>query len=134
MSFDFGTKNIGTAIGQDITHTASMLSTIQVKNNIPDWKKISSLIQYWIPKLIIIGYPLNMDGTTQKITKKTIDFSKILYKRHLIHTEFHDERLTTIEAKSILYQTKRYKKINKKNINSLSAVLILESWLNKNKK
>lgn len=130
LSFDFGTKKIGVAIGQKITCTANILNTINVKNGIPNWNQISHLIIYWNPKIIIVGYPLNMDGSKQKITKKTILFAKILKQKYLINVELHDERLTTIESKSILYKNKKYKNI-KKNIHSLSAVLILESWLNK---
>ncbi|WP_343128162.1 Holliday junction resolvase RuvX [Buchnera aphidicola (Takecallis taiwana)] len=134
LSFDFGTKNIGVAIGQNITCTAHALNCIKVKNGIPDWNKIHHLITYWMPELIIVGYPLNMNGSQQKFTKKTITFAKLLKQRFLIDVKLHDERLTTIESKSILYMQGGYKKLKKNNINALSAALILESWLQKNKK
>ncbi|QCI26152.1 Holliday junction resolvase RuvX [Buchnera aphidicola] len=133
LSFDFGTKNIGAAIGQNITYTAHALNSIKVIKGIPDWKKISYLIKYWMPKLIIVGYPLHMDGSKQKMTQKTIIFSKLLKKKYHIDVQLHDERLTTIEAKSILYTNGGYKKLKKKNIDSLSAALILESWFQKTK-
>lgn len=133
LSFDFGTKNIGVAIGQNITCTAHALNFIQVKKGIPDWKKISYLITYWMPKLIIVGYPLNMDGSKQNMTHKTIAFAKSLQKNYNIDVHLHDERLTTIEAKSILYINGGYKKLKKNNIDALSAALILESWFQTNK-
>ncbi|CAL4043563.1 Putative pre-16S rRNA nuclease [Buchnera aphidicola (Phyllaphis fagi)] len=129
LSFDFGTKNIGVAIGQKITLTATSLDAIKVKNGKPNWNQISALILYWKPKLIIIGYPLNMDGTKQKITRKVKKFSQSLYKRFAIQIYFHDERLTTKEAKSYLFAQGGYKNLKKDKIDSLSAVLILESWL-----
>ncbi|WP_343182500.1 Holliday junction resolvase RuvX [Buchnera aphidicola] len=132
LSFDFGTKNIGVAIGQNITYTANMLNNIKVKNGIPDWKKISYIIKLWLPQAIIVGYPLNMDGTRQNITKKTIIFSKELHQRYLMPVILHDERLTTTESKSILYNSGGYKKLKKKYIDSLSAALILESWMQQN--
>lgn len=134
LAFDFGTKNIGVAIGQNITYTAHALNCIQVKKGIPDWNKINTLITCWMPKLIIVGYPLNMNGSKQKFTKKTIIFSKLLKKRFHIDVELHDERLTTIESKSILYMQGGYKKLKKNYIDALSAALILESWFQKNKK
>ncbi|CAL4324284.1 Holliday junction resolvase RuvX [Buchnera aphidicola] len=132
LSFDFGTKNIGVAVGQKITKTASALKNITVKNGIPNWKNISSIIKYWKPKLIIIGYPLNMDGTKQKITQKVHIFAKNIQLKYNIHVELHDERLTTVESKTILYEYGGYKKLKKNNIHSLSAIIILESWLNQN--
>lgn len=134
LSFDFGTKNIGVAIGQNITYTAHALNSIKVTKGVPDWNKISSLIKYWIPKLIVVGYPLQMDGSKQKITHQTIAFSELLKKKYHIDVQLHDERLTTREAKSILYIYGGYKKLKKNNIDALSAALILESWFQQNKK
>lgn len=130
LSFDYGTKIIGAAIGQYITRTANPINPINVKNGIPDWKSIVYLISYWIPKIIIVGYPLNMDGSKQNFTKKTILFAKLLQKKYSINVQLHDERLTTIESKSIFFSQKKKKSIKQKSIHSLSAVLILESWLN----
>ncbi|CAL4324612.1 Holliday junction resolvase RuvX [Buchnera aphidicola] len=137
LSLDFGTKNIGVAIGQQITCTANTRDSIKVKNGIPDWGKISLIINNWKPKIIIIGKPLNMNGSYQNIIKKIKRFAKELYEKFYIKIKLYDERLTTIEAKSILFKIGGYKKLNKNIIDSLSAALILESWcLNykKNKK
>ncbi|MCW5197084.1 Holliday junction resolvase RuvX [Buchnera aphidicola] len=134
LSFDFGTKNIGVAVGQQITSTATSLNSIKVKNGKPNWHTISSLISSWKPKLIILGYPLNMNGTKQKITNQVKKFSKSLYKRFCIKIYLHDERLTTKEAKSYLFTQGGYKNLKKNKIDSVSAVLILESWIKHTKK
>ncbi|CAL4324014.1 Putative pre-16S rRNA nuclease [Buchnera aphidicola (Pterocallis alni)] len=132
LAFDFGTKNIGVAVGQKITNTARSLQPIQIYNKKINWNNIHNLIITWEPKLMIVGYPLNMDGTKQKITHTVKYFAKELYTRFLIPIKLQDERLTTIESKSILYLQGGYKKLNKNKIDSLSAVLILESWFSKN--
>ncbi|NIG99417.1 MAG: Holliday junction resolvase RuvX [Buchnera aphidicola (Periphyllus acericola)] len=127
LSFDFGTKNIGTAIGECITYTTRALKTIS-KNKKTYWKNIKKIIYEWKPKKIIVGLPLNIYGKKQKITRKTEKFAKKLLKKFKISVKLHDERYTTIEAKSILFKNGGVKQLTKKNINSISAEIILKSW------
>lgn len=68
MGFDFGTKSIGVAIGQEITGTARPLASFKAKDGIPDWSQIEKIIKEWQPDLVIVGLPLNMDGTEQLVT------------------------------------------------------------------
>ncbi|WP_343189921.1 Holliday junction resolvase RuvX [Buchnera aphidicola] len=131
MSFDYGTKNIGVAIGQKITNTGNILKSVKIKKNFLDWKKIEKIIKYWNPKTIIVGLPLNMNGTEQKITKKTKNFAKKIKKKFNLKVFLHDERLSTIEAKNILFSSGD-KKLTKNKIDSTAALIILESWLSKN--
>ncbi|WP_343188190.1 Holliday junction resolvase RuvX [Buchnera aphidicola (Ceratoglyphina bambusae)] len=132
ISFDYGTKNIGLAIGQKITNTGNMLPSIKIKNGIINWKKIKKIIKYWNPKSIVIGLPLNMNGTEQNFTVKTKNFAINIKKKFNIPVYMHDERLTTVEAKNILFRKKGKKNLTKDKINSMSALIILESWMSKN--
>ncbi|WP_115956024.1 Holliday junction resolvase RuvX [Candidatus Purcelliella pentastirinorum] len=133
LAFDFGTKKIGVAVGQTITKTAEPLNLIKIKNNMPDWIKIKKLKKEWEPNLIILGLPLNMNNTEQIFTKKTKKFANNLRNILNIPVELHDERLTTIEAKINILNNLEHKNLKKINIDSYSAVLILESWLKNNK-
>jgi putative Holliday junction resolvase len=63
LGFDFGMKNIGIAVGQELTGTANPLTAIKARDGIPDWEQIASLLQEWQPDLLVVGLPLNMDGT-----------------------------------------------------------------------
>ncbi|WP_343189060.1 Holliday junction resolvase RuvX [Buchnera aphidicola (Chaitoregma tattakana)] len=132
ISFDYGTKYIGVAIGQNITNTGNILQSIRLKNKIVNWNKIKKIIKYWNPTSIIVGLPLNMDGTEQEFTIETKNFAYKISKKFKIKVYMHDERLSTIEAKHILF-TKGIKNLTKNKINSTSALIILESWLLKNK-
>ena len=127
LAFDFGTKNIGVAVGQTYTQTARSLKSIQTKQQI-NIEKFKKLFNEWEPNTVIVGYPLNMDGTKQKITQQSQTFSKKLKKIFKVPVLLHDERLSTVEAKSILFEKYGYKSLQKKNIDSMSAVVILESW------
>ena len=65
LGFDFGMKNIGIAVGQELTRTANPLTAIKARDGIPDWELIARLLQEWQPALLVVGLPLNMDGTEQ---------------------------------------------------------------------
>ncbi|WP_367680386.1 Holliday junction resolvase RuvX [Candidatus Fukatsuia anoeciicola] len=128
IGFDFGTKNIGVAIGQEIIGTATGLTTFKAQEGIPNWQQIKKLLQEWQPDLVVVGLPLNMDGTEQPLTRKARRFTNCLHERFSIKVILHDERLSTIEARSYLFTNNGYRALNKKRINAVSAACILESW------
>ncbi|AZP36266.1 Putative Holliday junction resolvase [Candidatus Annandia adelgestsuga] len=130
ISFDFGMKNIGVAVGQNFTCTASPLNSLKVKNGVPDWNDVRKIIKNWKPKVIIVGLPINMNNKEQYITKRARIFAQDLYYIFKIIVFMYDERLTTKEAKQNIFNYNI--KIKKKyDINSISAVIILESWFKK---
>ncbi|QLK88157.1 Holliday junction resolvase RuvX [Arsenophonus endosymbiont of Aphis craccivora] len=128
IAFDFGTLSIGIAIGQEITATARPLTAIKAKDGKPNWLDIEKIIQEWQPELAIVGLPLNMDGTEQPISNQARKFANRLHGRFGIQVTLHDERLTTIEARAQLFNQGGYRAFNKIKIDSISAVIILESW------
>ncbi|MFV9998064.1 MAG: Holliday junction resolvase RuvX [Arsenophonus endosymbiont of Dermacentor nuttalli] len=128
IAFDFGTLSIGIAIGQEITATARPLTALKAKDSKPNWLEIEKILQEWQPELTIVGLPLNMDGTEQPISNQARKFANRLHGRFGIQVTLHDERLSTIEAKAQLFKQGGYRALNKSNIDSISAVIILESW------
>ena len=124
LGFDFGMKNIGISIGQTITKQARALSTIKANNGSPDWSIISNLITKWQPEAIIIGLPLNMDGSPSEMSIAAERFARRIKGRFNIKVFTHDERLTSFEAKQ------NHQSTNHQNIiDSIAASLILESWM-----
>lgn len=128
LSFDFGLKSIGVAVGQTITGTASPLNAIKAQDGIPDWRIIESIYEEWMPNLCIVGLPLNMDGTEQPISDRARTFANRLNGRFKKPVELWDERLTTVDAKAELFALGGFKKLDKGKVDSVSAVLILQSW------
>ena len=127
MSFDYGLRNIGIAIGQSITKSASTFYAIKAKEGVPDWIKLDSIIDEWEPSLFIVGDPFNMDGTKSEFQKKIAKFSAELKKRYEIELHMIDERLTSNEAKErIKYKANGIK--DSANKHSISAQIILEDW------
>ena len=127
MAFDFGTKNIGIAIGQEITKTASTFYSIRANDGLPDWVELDMIVKEWNPNLFIVGDPLNMDGTRSKIQDSSDKFSTALNKRYDIGIEKTDERLSSREAKERLENIQMGIK-DSRNKHSISAQIILEDW------
>ncbi len=56
MGFDFGTRSIGIATGQEVTGTASPLTSLKANEGIPDWVQLEKLLKEWQPDLLIVGF------------------------------------------------------------------------------
>ena len=129
LAFDYGTKSIGVAIGQEITASATPLAALKAKDGIPNWDVIGNLLNEWQPDLVIVGLPLDLDGDElPSITPRARKFANRLRGRFACDVALHDERLSTVEAKAELFQQGGYKALSKGNIDSQSAVVILQSW------
>ncbi|MCP4472219.1 MAG: Holliday junction resolvase RuvX [Gammaproteobacteria bacterium] len=123
IGFDFGTCSIGVAVGQTLTLQATPLTTLKTN----DWKSIERLLDEWRPQKLVVGLPLSMTGEDQEMTARAQRFGRQLQGRFGIDTSMVDERLTTREAYQIAIDKEQYK--SKQEIDSLSAALITESWL-----
>ena len=127
MAFDYGLRNIGIAIGQNITKSASTFYAIKAKEGEPDWIKLDSIVKEWEPTLFIVGDPFNMDGTRSEFQKRISQFSSELNNRYKIRLHMMDERLTTKEAKERI-KAKSSGLNESANKHSISAQIILEDW------
>ena len=127
VAFDFGEKKIGVAVGQTSTYTSSPLQVIFNNHDKVNWNEISILLEEWKPELILVGKPLNMDGTDSKIMKKVGAFYKKLESLYDAKFEYIDERLTTFEARDIL------KENNSETVDANAAKILIDNWFNRNK-
>ncbi len=144
LGLDYSRRKIGVATGQTLTATASPLVTLLNEAGQVNWSKLDELIKQWKPVCLVVGLPLNMDGSEQATSIAARKFGQQLQKRYSIAVDFMDERLSSREASFILgydgitspgRNNKPGKKIkkNKRNgndIDSVAAQLILQSWLN----
>ena len=128
LAFDYGTKSIGVAVGQLITQTAFPLDALKARDGIPNWEAIQALYDEWQPDKVVVGLPLNMDGTEQDITVRARKFANRLQGRFKKPFELYDERLSTVDAKAMLFELGGYKKLTKGKVDSVSACMIFQSW------
>lgn len=129
LAFDFGMRKIGVAVGQSITGTARPLHNIKAQDGIPNWEHIQSLIDEWHANALVVGLPLNMDGTEQTILYAAKKFARRLETHFKLPVYLKDERLTTKEAQRLLSE----KGDKKTAVDSFAAALILESWFREHK-
>ncbi|WP_417666755.1 Holliday junction resolvase RuvX [Pseudidiomarina sp.] len=132
IGFDFGTHSIGVAVGQTVTGTASPLTALKAKDGQPNWDAVAKLLADWQPELLVVGLPLNMDGTEQPLTDLARKFANRLHGRFGIKVALQDERLTTVAAKEDLFGRGGYKQLQKGKVDSAAAQLILEDFLSQN--
>jgi len=128
IGFDFGMKRIGVAIGQTVTKTARPLDTIHAKAGEPNWHAITKLINKWLPDALVVGIPLNMDGTDQPISLLARQFAHALHERFHLPVDEIDERLTTKDAREKLFAEGGFKALQDGQVDRLAAQLILQNW------
>jgi len=125
LGFDYGYKRIGVAVGQTLTGTATPLGIVRVSARTPDWEAIAELIRVWQPDTLVVGMPLNMDGTEQATTHAARRFADELGAHCGLPVHTADERLTTVEARRRLAQAGRAVDAH----DPVAAQVILEAWL-----
>jgi putative Holliday junction resolvase len=130
LGFDYGLKNIGVAVGQELTSTANPLTVIKARDGIPNWDEVHTLLDQWKPQLLIVGLPFNMDGTEQRMTAASRKFGNRLNGRFQIPVEWQDERLSTYEALEQLGIRSKLQANKRDDVDRISAQIILQSWLN----
>lgn len=128
LAIDFGMKILGFALGNTDTMTPVPLDPLVRKNLKEDLVHIKDLVrEYEIDKLVI-GYPVNMDGSQNKMTLRVEQFASYLGKNLKLEVEFIDERLSSFEAEETLKPLYRNYKKRKKRLDSISALIILNSY------
>ena len=138
LGFDFGAQRIGVAVGHELTKTASGLTTLYAVANQTDWSAIDRLVDEWRPQVMVVGLPLNADGTEHSISRAAKQFGDQLQKRYNLDIFWQDERLTSHEAQRIMAASQsgnsprsaQRRRQLAGEIDRTAAMLILESWLN----
>jgi len=133
LGFDYGTKQIGVAVGQALTQQARPLTTLKARDGIPNWEEIAALIKEWQPDALVVGLPLHMDGTASDMCVRAEKFSRRLNGRFNLPVFTHDERLTTYAAKGEHMRTHGSQISYRDNpVDALAAALLLQGWLEQN--
>ena len=133
LGIDYGDARVGIAITDELSITAQGLETIHHNGNDKlVLKRLDEILEKYQIDTIVVGMPINMDGTKTFRVEVTNNFiHKLKCKYNKIKIETVDERLTTVQAHKTMNDL-GIKAKNKKNIvDTLSAVYILETFINK---
>ena len=132
LGIDFGERRIGISISDSLNIIASPLMVIDRKKIIKYLDKIRSITIENDVGLIVVGLPITLKGTLSKQTEKTLNFIDELSQKVDIPIKTIDERLTSLEAEKILIQKGVKTGHNKSQIDQLSAIIILQEYLDTN--
>lgn len=126
IGFDFGLSSIGLAVGNLRTQTVTPLGANRARDGKPDWDQMDATMREWEPEIIVVGIPLNMDGTESEMSSRAQKFLRRLQARYHLPCHSLDERLTTREAREELGQGRTF---NKAALDAQAASIILRNWL-----
>ena len=133
MCLDYGDARIGIAFSDFLQITANPFEVYLSKGWQKDIEYISALANANSANLIVIGMPYSLDGSENERTQITKNFAKDLSDFSKIKVEFEDERLSSHEAEEILRERRVPPKERKKQLDMLSAAIILEAYLTRKK-
>ena len=131
LAMDLGTKSLGLAISDKTNTLASPLKTLHFEYE--DYKSLIPLLDRIIKEnnitTLVLGLPKNMDNSLGFASERSLNFKKILEDNFSLEVVLIDERLTTIEAENILINNDLRRNKRKHIVDSVAAMLILETYL-----
>ncbi len=134
LGLDYGDRRIGVAVSDELGITARGLATIVRKGLKRDLDELERMIGACGAEKIVIGFPVRLDGTAGIQCEKVDRFIRALEKRFTLPVERWDESLSTWEAEEILSEALVNRKKRKAVVDRLAASIILQDYLNKQKK
>jgi len=131
LAIDYGRRRVGLAVSDPLGLTAQGLPTLLVNR----WEDIITWVTAnrgeWEIEQIIIGLPLSLSGEMGPMAREVADFARVLRKTTTLPVELVDERLTSREAHAVFAQGGKKLKGRKEAIDRISAVLLLQSFLDR---
>ena len=131
LGLDFGKKRIGAALSDETGLLALALKVIENRGEEKVLEELKEIVSSFEVEEIVIGLPKMMDGSLGQEAAKVHSFASCLRENFSCPINFWDERLSTVEAQNILIQGDLSRKKRKKVVDKLSAVIILQGYLDK---
>lgn len=131
LGIDYGKKRIGLAVGDMDSKLALPLETFLSQGVRRNVDYIQNIVELKGINTIVLGMPLNMDGTQGKRAKDTLFFGNVLEKALNITVAYIDERLTSVEANEKLKEANIAIKDRKPILDQVAAQIILQEYIDK---
>ncbi len=129
MGLDVGTKTIGLAVSDELSITGQALATLRRSTLRADLHALRGLIAEHGVDRIVVGLPLNMDGTEGSRAAACRQFGEALGDASGIAVEYWDERLSTVAAERVLLEGNVSRRKRRDVVDSVAAAIILQGWL-----
>lgn len=134
LGLDFGSKTTGVAVSDALGITAQAVETIFRRRETKlrqTLARIEELIAEYKVGKIVLGLPINLDGTYGERCGKTLEFRDMLERRTGLEVVLEDERLTSISAERTLMESGVRREHRKEKIDTVAAVFILQTYLDR---
>jgi len=129
LAVDYGERRTGLAVSDDLGITAQGLDTIVAEDESEIPALVARVARERGVGRIVVGLPLNMDGSESVKSAKVREFGAALAEAAGLPVEFWDERLTSLQAQRVVHEMGRKTGKNKTEIDRISATLILQEYL-----
>ena len=133
LGLDYGARTLGVSISDETGCIASTLKTIRYIDDQELLVELGKIVKEFNIKEVVLGLPLNMNGSNSVRGAETYSFKTKLEKELNLKVYLQDERLSTIEAEKVLIGSHVRRNNRKKVIDSMAAVIILQTFLDKRK-
>ena len=137
MGLDYGSKTVGVAVSDELLLTAQPVETIERKSENKlrrTLARIEELIDSYGVSFIVLGYPKNMDNSEGFRAQATEEFKEMLERRTGLDVFLQDERLSTVESERVLMEQGVRRENRKRYVDKLAASIILQGYLDKQKR
>lgn len=134
LGLDYGAKTVGVAVSDPLGLTAQAVETIFRERETKlrrTLARIEALVTEYGAEKIVLGLPMNLDGTYGERCEKTCEFRDLLERRTGLEVILEDERLTTVSAERVLMESGVRREHRKEKIDTIAAVFILQTYLDR---
>ncbi len=129
LALDFGTKNVGLATSDELGIAVRPLPSMPNRNRRDLLHRLKTAVEELAIESLVIGIPLNMDGSTGAAVERVQRFMQLLQKNLGLPLSEVDERLSTVEAAEIWRGMNARQQKKYRTLDSLAAAIILERFL-----
>ena len=129
LAIDLGARRIGLAVSDPLGWTAQGLPTLVRRNQRFDLDYLQSLVRQYDVALVLLGNPLNMDGSEGSQSARAREFAERLRRFLQIEVRLWDERLTTVEARLLLQESGMKRQRKGRQVDRLAAAILLQDFL-----
>ncbi|WP_256713730.1 Holliday junction resolvase RuvX [Psychrobacter sp. Rd 27.2] len=132
LALDYGVKKMGMALGNTITETARAFDILAMNNGQPDWDNLLGIIKVWGVAKVVVGLPLNMDGSSSMLSKRAHKFARrlahrVMEQRLPVTVTLCDERLTSVAAREIAWEN-GWIQNERDPIDDISACILMSTY------
>lgn len=134
IGMDYGSTTLGISISDESKMIATPIETIRYKEMDELLEKIDMYFEKYKIDLIVLGNPINLDGSVSVRSEETFKFKEVLESRYKVKVVLEDERLTTVIVNNMLIDNNTRRDKRKKVVDKLASTVILQGYLDRKDK